>query len=195
MDGNRRQLVAHERDRAVVGAEHHPVAGIGEVCGGQRGAAGPDGGHRRLINQVGQIRPREPRGSRGDLLEVDAGFQALAAGVDGEDGAPLGPVGQRDDDFAVEPAWAAQRRVQGARAVGRGEHYHAVGLVEAVHLGEELVEGLLSFVAANEAFASAAGAEGVDLVDEHDRRRAGAGLLEQVPYPGGTDAHEHLHET
>ena len=40
----------------------------------------------------------------------------------------------------------------------------------------------------------AAGAEGIDLIDEHDRRRAGAGLLEQVPDPGRPEADEHLHE-
>ena len=40
----------------------------------------------------------------------------------------------------------------------------------------------------------AAGAEGIDLVDEHDRRPAGAGLLEQVPDPGRPDADEHLYE-
>jgi len=40
----------------------------------------------------------------------------------------------------------------------------------------------------------AAGAEGVYLVDEHDRRGAGTGLLEQVPDPGGAHADEHLDE-
>src|SRR5690606_27597233 len=35
---------------------------------------------------------------------------------------------------------------------------------------------------------------GVDLVDEDDARRVGLALLEQVPYPRGPDAHEHLDE-
>ena len=107
---------------------------------------------------------------------------------------PLGPVGQRDDDLAVEPAGAAQRGVQGVRPVGGGQHHHPGGVVESVHLGEQLVERLLPLVAAGEAAVVAAGAEGVDLVDEHDRRPAGAGLLEQIPDPGRADADEHLHE-
>src|SRR5439155_13330022 len=45
-----------------------------------------------------------------------------------------------------------------------------------------------------EAAVVAAGAEGVDLVDEHDRRCAGAGLFEQVPDPGRPHADERLHE-
>src|SRR5947207_526242 len=37
-------------------------------------------------------------------------------------------------------------------------------------------------------------ADGVDLVDEDDGRRAALGLLEQVADPGGADADEHLDE-
>ena len=88
----------------------------------------------------------------------------------------------------------AQRWVQGVRAVGGGQHHDPAGVLEAVHLGEQLVEGLLPLIAAGEVAVVAAGAEGVDLVDEHDRRPAGAGLLEQVPDPGRADPDEHLHE-
>ena len=108
---------------------------------------------------------------------------------------PFGPVGQRDDDLAVEPAGPAQRGVQGVRPVGGGQHHDPAGVLESVHLGEQLVQGLLPLVAADHATGVAAGAEGVDLIDEHDRRRAGAGLLEQVPDPGRPQADEHLHES
>jgi len=73
----------------------------------------------------------------------------LAAGVGSQGCAPLGPAGQRDEDLAVEPAGAAQRWVEGVRPVGGGQHHDAAGLVESVHLGEQLVEGLLPLVAAN----------------------------------------------
>ena len=176
------------------GAEQHPVAGVGEVGGGHRGAAGPDRGQRGLVDQVGQVRAGEPGGSRGDLAEVGVWAEGLVPGVGGQDGLPLGPVRQRDDDLAVEPAGQAQRLVEGVRPVGGGQHHHPAGLVESVHLGEQLVEGLLPLVAAAETAVVAAGAEGIDLVDEHDRRRAAAGLLEQVPDPGSADADEHLDE-
>src|SRR5206468_864922 len=86
-----------------------------------------------------------------------------------------GASGLLDDDLAVETAGPAQRGIQGIRPVGGGQHDHPAGLVESVHLGEQLVQGLLPFVAACEAAVVAAGAEGVDLVNEHDRRPAGAG--------------------
>ena len=56
--------------------------------------------------------------------------------------------------------------------------------VEAVHLGEDLVERLLALVVAAAAARPAAAAawagaaDGVDLVNEHDARRVLLGLLE-----------------
>src|SRR4029077_5862456 len=99
-----------------------PVAGVGEVGGGDAGTAGPDRGDGGLVDQVGEVRAGESRGGGGDLIDVGVGFEGLAAGVGGQDGTPLGPVGQGDDDLPVEPAGATQRRVQGIRAVGGGQH-------------------------------------------------------------------------
>jgi hypothetical protein len=57
--------------------------------------------------------------------------------------------GQRDEDLAVEPARSAQGWVEGVWPVGGGQHDHAVGRLEAVHLGQQLVEGLLALVVAD----------------------------------------------
>ena len=194
VDGDGGELAGGQR-AGVPGAEQHPVAGGGEVGGGQGGAAGPDRGDGGLVEQAGQVRAGESGGGGGDLIEVGVGAEVLAAGVGGQDGGPFGPAGQRDEDLAVEPAGPAQRGVQGVRPVGGGQHHHPAGVLEPVHLGEQLVQGLLPLVAAAEAAGIAAGAERVDLIDEHDRRAAGAGLLEQVPDPGRPDAGEDLHET
>ena len=51
-----------------------------------------------------------------------------------------------DDDLPVEPAGTHQGRIQDIRAVGRGDHDDALVRAEAVHLDEQLVEGLLPFV-------------------------------------------------
>jgi hypothetical protein len=114
--------------------------------------------------------------------------------VGSEDGASLDSVGQRNDHFPVEPARPAQGGVQCVRPVGGRQHHDPAGLVESVHLREQLVEGLLPLVAADVPAVVTAGTEGIDLVDEDDRRRERAGLLEQIPDPGRSDADEHLHE-
>jgi hypothetical protein len=80
--------------------------------------------------------------------------------------------------------WAQQCRVEDLRSVGRGQHDHPLGAGEPVHLGEDLVEGLLAFVVAAQRLRTATGpADGVQLVDEDDRRRHLLGLVEQVPHP------------
>ena len=86
----------------------------------------------------------------------------------------------------------------GSRLSGRlvaAMTHHAGGRVEAVHLGQQLVEGLLAFVVAAEVRRAAAAADGVDLVDEDDGRGLLAGVGEQVAHPGRAHADEHLHET
>src|SRR4029079_7887816 len=172
--------VAGGRRAGGPGAEQAAVAATVEVGGDQGGPAGPDRGDGGLVDQVGQVRAGESGGGRGDLVQVGVRAEVLAAGVGGQNGGPFGPAGPRDDDLAGQTAGTAQRGVQGVRPVGGGQHHDPGGLVESVHLGEQLVQGLLPLVAAGVAAVVAAGAEGIDLVDEHDGRRADAGLLEQV---------------
>ena len=78
--------------------------------------------------------------------------------------------------------------------VGGGDQDDAALDVEAVHLDEQLVERLLALVVAAAHAGAAVPADGVDLVDEDDRRGVGLGLLEQVAHPGRADADEHLDE-
>ena len=103
-------------------------------------------------------------------------------------------VGGVDGDLAVEAARAQQRRVEDVGAVGRRDE-DDVGLdVEAVHLDEQLVEGLLALVVAAAEAGATVAADGVDLVDEDDGRGVGLGLLEQVAHAARADTDEHLDE-
>ena len=103
-------------------------------------------------------------------------------------------VGALDGDLPVEAAGAQQRRVEDVGPVGGGDEDDAALDVEAVHLDEQLVEGLLALVVAAAETGAAVTADGVDLVDEDDGRRVGLGLLEQVADAAGADADEHLDE-
>src|ERR1700674_177765 len=66
--------------------------------------------------------------------------------------------------------------------------------VEAVHLDQQLVEGLLALVVAAAQAGAPLASDGVDLVDEHDARRVLLRLVEQVADAAGADADEHLDE-
>ncbi len=120
--------------------------------------------------------------------------ERLALGVDAQDALAAFHVGAVDHDLPVEPARAQQRRVEDVGPVGGGDQDDAALDVEAVHLDEQLVEGLLALVVAAAETGATVPADGVDLVDEDDGRRVGLRLLEQVAHPRGTDTDEHLDE-
>ena len=103
-------------------------------------------------------------------------------------------VGLVHHDLTIEPAGPEECRVEDVGTVrGRDEDHTGAG-VEAVHLDEQLVEGLLSLVVATAEAGPAVTADGVDLVDEDDGWRGLLGLIEEIPHAAGTDADEHLHE-
>ena len=96
---------------------------------------------------------------------------------------------------AVEAAGPEQRRIEHVGPVGGRQHDDAFARVEAVHLGQDLVQRLLALVvAADRAAAPAGPADGVQLVDEDDRRRGLAGLLEEIAHARRAHADDHLDE-
>ena len=155
------------------------------------GAGGEEGG---FVEDVGEVGAGEAGGALGDLLEVDVAGHRLALGVDAEDRLATVHVRGLDADLAVEAAGAQEGGVEDVGAVGRGDEDDVGGGVEAVHLDEELVEGLLALVVAAAHAGAAVAADGVDLVDEDDGGGVLLGLFEEVADAGGADADEHLDE-
>ena len=111
--------------------------------------------------------------------------------MDGEDAPAALDVGRRDEDLAVEAAGAQQRGVELLEQVGRGHDDDAARGREAVHLDQQLVEGLLAL---GVVVGAARGADGVELVDEDDGRLVLARLAEQAADARGAEAGEHLDE-
>ena len=103
-------------------------------------------------------------------------------------------IGTVHRDLTVETARAQQRRVEDVGTVGGGDEDHALVLLEAVHLDEQLIERLLALVVAAAQAGTALTADRVDLVDEDDRRRLLLGVLEEVAHARGAHTHEHLDE-
>ena len=152
------------------------------------------GEQRGLVEHVGQVGAGESRRTAGDGHQVDVLGHRLALGVHLEDLVPALQVRAVDRDLAVEAAGAQQRGVEDVGPVGGRDQDDAALDVEAVHLDQQLVEGLLALVVAATHAGATVPADGVDLVDEHDGGGVGLGLLEQVAHPGGADTDEHLDE-
>ena len=103
-------------------------------------------------------------------------------------------VGGVHDDRAVEAARPEERRIEHVGPVGGGDEDDAIVALEAVHLDEQLIQGLLPLVVAAAEPRAAMAPDRVDLVDEDDAGRVGLALLEEVANPAGADPDEHLHE-
>ena len=101
---------------------------------------------RRLVQDVGQVRAGEAGGALGDLIEVDVAGHGLSLGVHAQDRSAPGHVRGLDGHLTVEAARAQQRGVEHVRAVGSGDEDDVGRGVEAVHLHQQLVEGLLALV-------------------------------------------------
>jgi hypothetical protein len=117
--------------------------------------------------------------------------------VDPQDLGAAVAVGGLDGDPPIEPSGPQEGLIEDLRAVGRAEDDHVRVGLEPVHLSEDLVERLLALVVPAAEAADVARARpphGVELVDEHDRRRCLLGLLEEVAHAGCADADDRLHE-
>ena len=81
-------------------------------------------------------------------------------------------VGWVDHDLPVESSRSQQSGVEDVWPVGGGQDHDAFMAGKAIHLGEDLIEGLFALVVTAERPRTAArAADGVDFVDEDDRRR------------------------
>src|SRR5699024_7884976 len=116
--------------------------------------------------QVFQIRAGEAGGGPGQVGEVGVVGEGLVFGVDFQNGLPAPPVGAAHVDLPVKPAGPQQRRVENILAVGGCHDDDAFVLAEAVHLHQQLVQGLLPLVVTAAQTGAPAASHGVDLVDK-----------------------------
>jgi len=138
----------------------------------------PNGKERRLVDEVSQIRAGSARSRAREALDVDRLVDRNLLHVDREDVLALLHVRHGYDDLAIEASRPEQGRIEDVRPVRGGEDNDSVLGVEAVHLDEHLVEGLLPLVVAA-AVAGAAGASyRVELIYEDNAGRASPTLVE-----------------
>ena len=186
-------LLAHHAV-LLLRAGHHALDGVVHLVHGDLGELTAGRQDRRFVEQVGQIGTGVAGSAASDLVEVDVLGQGLAAGVHAEDLQTTGVVGAIHHNLAVEAAGTHQRRIEHIGTVGGGHDDDARVALKAVHLGEQLVEGLLALVVAAAEAGTTLTTHRIDLIDKDDAGGILLGLFEQIAHAAGADAHEHLHE-
>ena len=126
----------------------------------------PCGEQRRLVDEVRQVGADHAGRRRRDPAQVDVRAEREPARVHRENRLATLAVRGLHRDAPVEPAGAEQGRIEDIGPVRGGDHHHGLALVEAVHLDEKLVEGLLPLVVAATETGAALATDGIELVDE-----------------------------
>ncbi len=183
-----------ERHRRPLQPHDDPVARLVDVAHADLGAARADRPQGGFVHQVGQIGAAHARRCPRDQREVDIGPHLLVPAVDSEDGGPLLEGRERYQHLSVEATGAQQSRIEDVGTVRGRQHDDPFARVEAVHLGQQLVEGLVALVVGRADGGAPPPPDRVDLVDEDDRRGVLASRVEETSHPGCADTDEHLHE-
>ena len=112
-------------------------------------------------------------------LQGHATGERYASGVDLEDRLAAHLVREVHHHAPVKAAGPQECLVEHVGLVGGGKNDHALLGRETVHLGEDLVEGLLLLARSPDSRLTAGASYGVELVDEDDRWGVLAGLLKR----------------
>ena len=189
-------------DKALAALAHDPVLflwsghdaldGVVHLIHGDFGELATGRQDGRFVKQVGQVGTGEAGGAAGDPIEVHILGEGFAPGVNPQDLEATAVVGPINHHLAVKTTGPHQGRIKHVRAIGGRNDDDAVIALKAIHLGEQLVEGLLPFVVAAAQTGAPLTADGINFIDEDDARGIFLGLFEQIAHPAGTNADKHL---
>ena len=140
-----------------------------------------------LVDHVGKIGAHCSAGCQRDLFQIHGLVHADVLGVYFQDFDAALEIRSVHDDPPVKTAGTKQRLIQDFRPVGRANDQNSLGCFKAVHLGEQLVQGLFSLLVSAAVLGVAASADGVDLVDEDDAGCVLVGLFKEVTHTGCAD--------
>ena len=100
----------------------------------------------RLVDQVGQVGSNKARSDRRDLLKIHVRCKLDVLYMHFEDVFPATHVGPVDEDLAIKPAGPQQGGIKHLGPVRRCRHNHTAVRIKPVHLDQQGIQGLFTFV-------------------------------------------------
>ena len=132
----------------LFGTDHDSLDGITDFVIADFSELTTGGQDRGFVQQVGEVSTRVTGGTTRHLVEVDIFRQRLAASMNAQNLQTTGVVRAIDRDLTIKATRTHQGCIKHIRTVGRRNDDDACVALKAIHLGEELVEGLLALVIA-----------------------------------------------
>ena len=155
---------------------------------------GPGAQNRRFVHHVFQVRAGGKGHPLRNVVQIHVRRQLLAAAVHLQNRDPPALVGIVHRHLPVKPARTQQRGVQNIPPVRGRHHDDAFVHRETVHFNQQLVQRLLPFVVAAAEARAAVTSDGVDFVDENNRRGYFLRLFKKVAHATGADADKHFNK-
>ena len=147
-----------------------------------------DGVDGRLVDHVRKIAPHRAARCKCDRVQIDCLVHLHILGMHLENRLTAFQIRPVHDNSSVKTARAQQCLVQNLRTVCRAKNQNSLRGVEAVHLGEQLIERLFALFVSAAVLGVTASADRVDLIDEDDAGRVLRCFLEQVAHTRSADA-------
>ena len=195
VDGNGALFLLRHDARLLLQTADDAVDSVEEVLFRDRLAVVAGGDECGFVADVGDVGTGKSGSLTCQQFDVKTVLEFEGREMHFENGHTFRQVGQINVDLSVETSGTQQRLVEHIDAVGGGQNNHSGVGAEAVHFGEQLIEGVFAFVVATEAHAfGARTSHGVDFVDEDDGGGFLFGLLEQVTHTTRADTDKHFHK-
>ena len=147
-----------------------------------------------FIDEVGQIGTGKTGRTTCRKLEIDFVGESDIAGVNPEDLFAAFESREVYNHLPVKPAGPQQGRVEHIGPVGGRNNDNTFLSIKAIHLHEQGVERLLTFIMSAADAAETAAADRVDFINEDDARGIFLSLLKHIAHAGGPDAYEHFNK-
>ena len=135
----------------------------------------------RLVDEIGDVRTNHPRRGTCNRNQVHVFCQWDTARVNLENGQATIPVRTLDHHAAVEATRTQERLIQAIGPVCSSNDDYRLARIETIHLNQQLVQGLLTFVVAIDAGTTLA-ADGIDFINKDDAGSCFLGLVEEVTH-------------
>ena len=114
--------------------------------------------------------------------------------MDLQDGKTPFDVGCINGHLTIKAAWTQQGGIQHIRTVGGRQNDDAAVALKAIHLSEQLIEGLFALIVSAADTSSALTANGINFVNKDQAGGVLFGPFEQIAHTAGTNTNKHLHE-
>ncbi len=147
-----------------------------------------------FIEKIAELSSRESDRDGSDLIPVHISIEWLALRMYFEDLLAIFEGWETDGHTSIESSWSQKCLIEDIGAIGRC-HDDDIGIIiESVHLGQDLIQGLLTLIMSPSDTRRSLLPDSIDLIDEYDRRGFLTSFFEKISYTGSTDSDEHLDE-